>query len=238
MQQTDNLDLELYEATDNANLLDGYNSSMRKIDTKSGQVDTLISALSTTVTGYDARITAAQTAADTADGKAVVADGKAVAAQTDATTAMTNAALALASRFTEASYATQTGNNTQNEVITQQARTYRAKTTDATRDLVITITTGTCADCSTIYDSNNPPVKYTTDINLGAEYPIPYAEVPFEIMWGGFINTSSQWMSAVNPHNSDYAKTHMCLYHCMSAADRSNLDLNWRHIAIGLVANS
>ena len=102
MQQTANLDLELYEATDNANLLDGYNASMRKIDTRDGEISTLISALNTTVTGYDTRITTAQstadgaaTAASNAASAAATADGKAVAAQADATAAQADATAAL-----------------------------------------------------------------------------------------------------------------------------------------------
>lgn len=92
MQQTDNLDLELYEATDNANLLDGYNASMRKIDQRDGEISTLITALNTTVTGYDGRITAAQSDATQALADAATADGKAVAAQTDATKALSDLA--------------------------------------------------------------------------------------------------------------------------------------------------
>lgn len=89
MQQTANLDLELYEATDNANLLDGYNSSMRKIDTRDGEISTLITALGTSVTNLDTRVTTAQSTADGAASAASTADGKAVSAQTDATAALT-----------------------------------------------------------------------------------------------------------------------------------------------------
>lgn len=82
MQQTDNLDLELYEPTDNANLLDGYNASMRKLDQRDGELSTLITGLNAAVTLAQADATQALADAATADGKAVVADGKAVAANT------------------------------------------------------------------------------------------------------------------------------------------------------------
>lgn len=82
MQQTDNLDLELYEATDNANLLDGYNASMRKLDQRDGEVSTLITGLNAAVTNAQSDATQALTDAATADGKAVTADGKATTAQT------------------------------------------------------------------------------------------------------------------------------------------------------------
>lgn len=89
MQQTDNLDLELYEPTDNANLLDGYNASMRKLDQRDGELSTLITGLNAAVTLAQADATQALTDAATADGKAVAAqtaaataDGKAVAANT------------------------------------------------------------------------------------------------------------------------------------------------------------
>lgn len=82
MQQTTNLDLELYEATDNANLLDGYNASMRKIDAHEGTQDGLITLAQSTANSANTAATNATTAAATADAKAV-------AAQADATTALT-----------------------------------------------------------------------------------------------------------------------------------------------------
>lgn len=88
MQQTDNLDLELYEPTDNANLLDGYNASMRKLDQRDGEVSTLITGLNAAVTLAQADATQALADAATADGKAVVADGKAVVADGKATQAL------------------------------------------------------------------------------------------------------------------------------------------------------
>lgn len=95
MQQTPNLDLELYEPTDNANLEDGYNASMRKLDQRDGEISTLISALNTTVNSFDGRITAADAAATAAGTAAATADGKATAAGTAAATADGKAAQAL-----------------------------------------------------------------------------------------------------------------------------------------------
>lgn len=80
MQQTTNLDLELYEATDNANLLDGYNASMRKIDLNAGETSVLISALNVTVQGFDDRISTAQSTAETAATAASTAATAATAA--------------------------------------------------------------------------------------------------------------------------------------------------------------
>lgn len=108
MQETTNLRLELYEPTDNANLLDGYNASMRKIDQRDGEISTLISGLSSTVTSYDGRITSAQntatnaaTAAATADGKAVAAAAKADAAKTAAEAAIGGDIIIIGDSFTD-----------------------------------------------------------------------------------------------------------------------------------------
>lgn len=95
MQQTTNLHLELYEATDNANLLDGYNASMRIIDSHEGTQDGLITLAQNTANSASTAATNAATAAATADTKAVAAQTAATGAQTDATSALTNAAQAL-----------------------------------------------------------------------------------------------------------------------------------------------
>ena len=97
MQQTTNLSLELYEATDNANLLDGYNASMRKIDAHEGTQDGLITLAQNTAN-------AAATAATAADARAVTADAKATDATTAAGTAQetaSSAATAAASALTQ-----------------------------------------------------------------------------------------------------------------------------------------
>lgn len=73
MRETTNLHLEIYEPTDNANLEDGYNASMRKIDLRDGEISTLITALNTTVTSFDGRITQAQTDASNASSLATTA---------------------------------------------------------------------------------------------------------------------------------------------------------------------
>lgn len=96
MQQTTNLDLELYEATDNANLLDGYNASMRKIDARDGELATLISGLNATVQQYDGRITTAQQTATGAAATASSAATDAADAKTDAASALSSATQALA----------------------------------------------------------------------------------------------------------------------------------------------
>lgn len=87
MQQTDNLDLELYEPTDNANLLDGYNASMRKLDQRDGEVSTLISGLNASVALASQGVELAQTTAENAATAAATADGKAVVADSKATSA-------------------------------------------------------------------------------------------------------------------------------------------------------
>lgn len=88
MQQTTNLGLELYEATDNANLLDGYNSSMRKIDAHEGTQDGLITLAQSTANSATAAATAADGKADSALDAAAVADGKAVSAASAASQAL------------------------------------------------------------------------------------------------------------------------------------------------------
>lgn len=234
--------LDKYEGSDRPNLRDQYNSAMDKIDTELHSQDGRLDTVELNASSAIALANAAQVTANAAQADAAAAGTAAAAAQADATQGIADAAAALTaalgSRWTVAYHGTQTGYNSQNEVITQSTQTFRAKTVDPTRDLVITITTGICSNCSTIVDPNNPPIKYTTDINMAVEYPIPYVEVPFETIWGGFANTSSSWITSINSHNTDYAKSHMGLYHCLSASARSNLDLSWRHIAIGLVANS
>lgn len=96
MQETTNLDLELYEATDNANLLDGYNASMRKIDAHEGTQDGLITLAQNTANSASTAATNAATAAATADAKATDAATAAATADTKATSALANAAQALA----------------------------------------------------------------------------------------------------------------------------------------------
>lgn len=90
MQQTDRLGLELYEATDNANLLDGYNASMRALDTRDGEVSVLITAASTAAAAAGTAASSAQTDATAALTAAAAAGTAASAAQTDATAALTN----------------------------------------------------------------------------------------------------------------------------------------------------
>lgn len=95
MQQTTNIALELYEATDNANLLDGYNSSMRKIDAHEGTQDGLITLAQSTANSAMSAATAADDNADEAKTEADAAVATANAADAKATTAGTNATQAL-----------------------------------------------------------------------------------------------------------------------------------------------
>lgn len=95
MQQTTNLALELYEATDNANLLDGYNASMRKIDAHEGTQDGLITLAQSTANSAMNAATAADDNADEAKTEADAAVATANAADTKATTAGNNANQAL-----------------------------------------------------------------------------------------------------------------------------------------------
>lgn len=62
MKYTDNYHFDLYEATDNANLMDGYNHSMQMIDGVLQQFNALIVTQGNTLKAYDSRITALETA--------------------------------------------------------------------------------------------------------------------------------------------------------------------------------
>ena len=95
MQQTTNLNLELYEATDNANLLDGYNSSMRKLDAHEGTQDGLITLAQSTANSASSTANAANATAAEANTRAAGAATAAGNAQTDATQALTDATQAL-----------------------------------------------------------------------------------------------------------------------------------------------
>lgn len=91
MQETTNLDLELYEATDNANLMDGYNNSMRKIDTHVGTQDGLITLAQNTANTASTAATAAAADASTALSTATTAASTATSAATAADAAQATA---------------------------------------------------------------------------------------------------------------------------------------------------
>lgn len=61
MKYTDNYHLDLYEPTDNANLLDGYNHSMQLIDSALQQFSALIEVQGNAIKAYDTRITQLET---------------------------------------------------------------------------------------------------------------------------------------------------------------------------------
>lgn len=61
MKYTVNYHLDLYEPTDNANLLDGYNHSMQLIDAALQQFSALIAVQGNAIKAYDTRITQLET---------------------------------------------------------------------------------------------------------------------------------------------------------------------------------
>lgn len=58
MKYTDNYHFDLYEATDNANLLDGYNHTVQMVDGVLQQMNALLVTAQNALSAYDARITA------------------------------------------------------------------------------------------------------------------------------------------------------------------------------------
>ena len=62
MKYTDNYHFDMYEAGDNANLLDGYNHSMQMIDGVLQQYAALITTQGNAIKAYDTRISALETA--------------------------------------------------------------------------------------------------------------------------------------------------------------------------------
>lgn len=69
MKYTDNYHFDLYEPTDNANLLDGYNHSMQMVDGVLQQMNALLVTAQNALTAYDTRITALEKACDTVNGQ-------------------------------------------------------------------------------------------------------------------------------------------------------------------------
>lgn len=61
MKYTDNYHLDLYEPTDNANLLDGYNHAMQMIDGIMQQFNALLVTQGNAIKAYDTRITQLET---------------------------------------------------------------------------------------------------------------------------------------------------------------------------------
>lgn len=62
MRYTDNYHFDLYEAEDNANLMDGYNHTVQMIDATLQQFAALITTQGNAIKAYDTRLTALETA--------------------------------------------------------------------------------------------------------------------------------------------------------------------------------
>lgn len=58
MKYTDNYHFDLYEPTDNANLLDGYNHTVQMVDGVLQQMNALLVTAQNALSAYDTRITA------------------------------------------------------------------------------------------------------------------------------------------------------------------------------------
>lgn len=67
MKYTDNYHFDLYEPTDNANLLDGYNHSMQMLDGILQQFNALLVTQGNAIKAFDSRITALETACKDVD---------------------------------------------------------------------------------------------------------------------------------------------------------------------------
>lgn len=67
MKYTDNYHFDLYEPTDNANLLDGYNHSMQMLDGILQQFNALLFTQGNAIKAFDSRITALETACKDVD---------------------------------------------------------------------------------------------------------------------------------------------------------------------------
>lgn len=62
MKYTDNYHFDLYEPTDNANLLDGYNHTVQMIDGALQQMNGLLVTQGNALKAFDARLTALESA--------------------------------------------------------------------------------------------------------------------------------------------------------------------------------
>lgn len=62
MKYTDNYHFDLYEPTDNANLLDGYNHTMQMIDGTLQQMNALLVTQGNALKAFDTRLTALESA--------------------------------------------------------------------------------------------------------------------------------------------------------------------------------
>lgn len=62
MKYTDNYHFDLYEPTDNANLLDGYNHTVQMIDGSLQQMNGLLVTQGNALKAFDTRLTALESA--------------------------------------------------------------------------------------------------------------------------------------------------------------------------------
>ena len=62
MKYTDNYHIDLYEPTDNANLLDGYNHTVQMIDGTLQQMNGLLVTQGNALKAFDTRLTALESA--------------------------------------------------------------------------------------------------------------------------------------------------------------------------------
>lgn len=62
MKYTDNYHFDLYEPTDNANLLDGYNHTVQMIDGALQQMNGLLVTQGNAIKAFDTRLTALESA--------------------------------------------------------------------------------------------------------------------------------------------------------------------------------
>lgn len=69
MKYTDNYHFDMYEPTDNANLLDGYNHSMQMLDGTLQQLNALLVTQGNAIKAFDSRITALETACKGVDAR-------------------------------------------------------------------------------------------------------------------------------------------------------------------------
>lgn len=76
MKYTDNYHFDLYEPTDNANLLDGYNHSMQMLDGTLQQLNALLVTQGNAIKAFDSRITALETACKDVDARIAVLEAE------------------------------------------------------------------------------------------------------------------------------------------------------------------
>lgn len=76
MKYTDNYHFDLYEPTDNANLLDGYNHTVQMLDGILQQFNALLVTQGNAIKAFDSRITALETACKDVDTRIAALEAK------------------------------------------------------------------------------------------------------------------------------------------------------------------